>query len=736
MSENNFMTSDLGAVTAYAAAAEKGYTGTQDEFGQLLANFAGSAQQVAEDRTAVEDAKKAVDQQVSNFDTHVEEKKAEASESISSAANTAKEEGIAAIQETSTSGVKSVQDKTAEGIKALETSSQIGVSNINSAVEEGKKNFVTDDTLTISGRAADAKATGDKIGKLKEDLGDIGAEFIRYNLFDKSKATVVSIMCNSSLVFITGNGVQSTIFKCDPDTVYSVSWNAATGNSRFVVYTSENMPVIDGVSKANRRIALANTLSGSTRHYETITTSENERYLLLYFGSNATGDENVLNSIQISKGANLLEYTSHKNYEMPNFQLSQSQKDEILNSVPDYTNTLADKVDIDGVNEVSAINASFIETINILDSEKVTHCSYMKNAKSGKVFDGNVQSLIVKIKPNSKYNFSAIGINAQHIYTTKNYPYIGEEVLRDIVFTDSKIGERYFTDIETTENENYLLIYFYNNSTTDTITVQKTMQLSIGLGLKEYSDPKTGELNINISIPVSLNEMFANLLSYRQLGQLSKGYLCISFDDGYSTAESTTFPIIEEAQVPVTFCCWTESEIITNTTYLNELKTLISDYGCEVAQHGVGDFTTYSDKDLYKYLLSEKEKFSDLGILVNGMSYPNHKRNNNVRAICGGLYNVCQSGGTKYPIVYENNSGGERSNIFDLYRNSGYSRTLSQLEKGIDDALNNHRIYNVFWHDTDLENNADQVQKLKAMITYAKEKGITFITIGNIANAI
>lgn len=170
MSENNFMTSDLGAVTAYAAAVEKGYTGTQDEFGQLLANFAGSAQQVAEDRTAVEDAKKAVDQQVSNFDTHVEEKKAEASESISSAANTAKEEGIAAIQETSTSGVKSVQDKTAEGIKALETSSQIGVSNINSAVEEGKKNFVTDDTLEISGRAADAKATGDKIGKLKEDI--------------------------------------------------------------------------------------------------------------------------------------------------------------------------------------------------------------------------------------------------------------------------------------------------------------------------------------------------------------------------------------------------------------------------------------------------------------------------------------------------------------------------------------------------------------------------------------
>lgn len=472
-------------------------------------------------------------------------------------------ENAKADMDATAEAAKEAIDKTAEDAKnAIE-------SNAASVKEQLSKDIDAKAAAALESIPEEYTELDGSVKQLKEDLGDIGAEFIRYNLFDKSKATVVSIMCNSSLVFITGNGVQSTIFKCDPDTVYTVSWNAATGNSRFVVYTSENMPVIDRVSKANRRIVLANTISGSTRHYETITTSENERYLLLYFGSTATGDENVLNSIQISKGANLLEYTSHENYEMPNFQLSQSQKDEILNS-----------------------------------------------------------------------------------------------------------------------------------------------------------------------IPVSLNEMFANLFSYRQLGQLSKGYLCISFDDGYSTAESTTFPIIEEAQVPVTFCCWTESEIITNTTYLNELKTLISDYGCEVAQHGVGDFTTYSDKDLYKYLLSEKEKFSDLGILVNGMSYPNHKRNNNVRAICGGLYNVCQSGGTEYPIVYENNSGGERSNIFDLYRNSGYSRTLSQLEKGIDDALNNHRIYNVFWHDTDLENNADQVQKLKAMITYAKEKGITFITIGNIANAI
>lgn len=125
--------------------------------------FADAINAVNSAADRAETAKKAVDQQVSNFDTHVEEKKAEASESISSAANTAKEEGIAAIQ-----------DKTSEGVKALETASQTGVSNITAAVEEGKKNFVTDDTLAIPGRAADSKVTGDKIDKLKKDLGEKG----------------------------------------------------------------------------------------------------------------------------------------------------------------------------------------------------------------------------------------------------------------------------------------------------------------------------------------------------------------------------------------------------------------------------------------------------------------------------------------------------------------------------------------------------------------------------------
>lgn len=53
---------DLGCVTAYADAVAQGYTGTRKEFGQVLANFADSATQVAADRTAVEAAKASVEE--------------------------------------------------------------------------------------------------------------------------------------------------------------------------------------------------------------------------------------------------------------------------------------------------------------------------------------------------------------------------------------------------------------------------------------------------------------------------------------------------------------------------------------------------------------------------------------------------------------------------------------------------------------------------------------------------
>lgn len=196
------ITTDLGSVTAYADAVEQGYTGTRKEFGQVLANFADSATQVATDRTAVEAAKKTVEEMQSDvtqkqetaasnmnaaveaagkakqsasdaetskqasvqsehninntvaaFDNHVEEKKSEAGTAI----NKVKDAAVKAVTDQQSTSVQSVKDQTASYIAEKETSAKTEIGNytsekiaeINKKVSEANTtlaNTITDGT--------------------------------------------------------------------------------------------------------------------------------------------------------------------------------------------------------------------------------------------------------------------------------------------------------------------------------------------------------------------------------------------------------------------------------------------------------------------------------------------------------------------------------------------------------------------------------------------------------------
>ena len=168
---------DLGCVTAYADAVAQGYTGTRKEFGQVLANFADSATQVAADRTAVEAAKASVEEMqsdvtqkqetvtlnmnaaveaagkakqfasdaeaskqaaaqseqninntVTTFDGHVEEKKSEADTAI----NKMKDAAVKAVTDQQSTSVQTVKDQTASYIAEKETSAKIEIGNYTS----------------------------------------------------------------------------------------------------------------------------------------------------------------------------------------------------------------------------------------------------------------------------------------------------------------------------------------------------------------------------------------------------------------------------------------------------------------------------------------------------------------------------------------------------------------------------------------------------------------------------
>ena len=286
------ITTDLGAVTAYAEAVEQGYEGTKEEFGILLANYAKTAEQVSADRQSVEkmkeevatsatqvakdkeqveEAKKAVaadresvaedreaaeqakadtesaaesagnnaiyakktaseisqdkatveelktaiDQtalQISQDKTTVDtDKKAvseyrTAAEEAKAEANTAKESATKSAEQVSTDKtavaedkqavaadkqavldakasieqMKEAVDKSAEQVAedktAVATDKQAVAADkqaskkIKKEIEEAQKTFVVDETLSESGRAADAKATGDKIKETVDKL--------------------------------------------------------------------------------------------------------------------------------------------------------------------------------------------------------------------------------------------------------------------------------------------------------------------------------------------------------------------------------------------------------------------------------------------------------------------------------------------------------------------------------------------------------------------------------------
>ena len=407
-------------------------------------------------------------------------------------------------------------------------------------------------------------AVREQVSSLKEDLENIDERFLRYNLFDKDSANIVSIMCNASLTFITGGGVESTIWKCEPNTTYTVSWTGLSGNNRYVIYTSENVPLVDGTSKALRAIELSSVVSGTNRHYETFTTRKNENYLLLYFWVNATGGDVTLENIQITKGNKLLDYVPYNEYIMPNLKLVQRQ------------------------------------------------------------FDG------------------------------------------------------------------------------------------IEIDIKNCTDE------------------LANLLGTRNLGALDKGYICLVADDGYANVSAVTFPIVREKNIPVTLALWTDSEIITDSSLLSELRTMINTYGVGICQHGAGHFTDYSPRELYDYLATEKSKWNELSLDVKGVAYPNHSRNARVRTVCGALYNVCCCGGSIVPMVYNYNTNGARSNIFDLYRISLYSTSETNLKNACDFAKSNNKLVIIFWHDNDIYGVNAQIDKLKNVIDYAKTLGLTFVNVGDI----
>lgn len=158
---------NLGTVTAYADAKAHGYTGTKEEFGEVLANFAESATQVADDKKTVE----AIKTEITKIQSDVTQKHEEVKENANKAANAASSAGSAASSASSSQQAAKqseqninnivstfdshVESKTTEIDTAANAAKQKAVSAIEAQanasvqkVENSTSSYITDQKVT------------------------------------------------------------------------------------------------------------------------------------------------------------------------------------------------------------------------------------------------------------------------------------------------------------------------------------------------------------------------------------------------------------------------------------------------------------------------------------------------------------------------------------------------------------------------------------------------------------
>lgn len=136
---------------------------------------AGYAQAAEASRTAAAESEQNINAQVNNFNTHVSEKTSVAEASIEEA----RKKAIDAVTTQQDLSIKAVTDEetrqTNAAIKAVTTQQNNSVQAIADEASEQIKKIKDslDKGLSEEGKAADAKATGDAISVLKEDLDNV-----------------------------------------------------------------------------------------------------------------------------------------------------------------------------------------------------------------------------------------------------------------------------------------------------------------------------------------------------------------------------------------------------------------------------------------------------------------------------------------------------------------------------------------------------------------------------------
>lgn len=161
-----------------------------------------------------------------------------------------------------------------------------------------------DDTLAIAGDAADAKKTGDELSNLKSAFDGVPGT----QLFDKNNATILNGLINSSKKFASNNGTRSVVVPVS-HVSDSVTVHRSMTLSRFAVAASSTFAIVNGTE-------LQNYTQDNSASSLTIPINNSTVCVVIYFLNTSAGDslddiDTFLSGLMVQYGD---QYTGYESY--------------------------------------------------------------------------------------------------------------------------------------------------------------------------------------------------------------------------------------------------------------------------------------------------------------------------------------------------------------------------------------------------------------------------------------
>ena len=170
---------NLGHVTAYGYAKSKGYTGTEEDFAELMASYADVGQTAVDAALAAQTAKGKAEE--------AQGKAEDAQEAAETAQGKAEDAQDAAEDAQSDAEAYGAGTRGGEAVGSSDPAYHNNAKYYSEQARESAATFETDKTLAVADKAADAKATGDALAE-KYDIQMPIIEQVNKVLFEDKKA--------------------------------------------------------------------------------------------------------------------------------------------------------------------------------------------------------------------------------------------------------------------------------------------------------------------------------------------------------------------------------------------------------------------------------------------------------------------------------------------------------------------------------------------------------------------